>query len=130
MMSRFDAQRGLRRLPACPSFVWQLDAVIDRVSKHVIQRCIKPRENVAIDRNVLADDLKLCILAECARDITDSARKRCGHIGERPHPTRKHFVIELRRGFFTAANCVLNGQEMRENATSAAVKNTSRGREQ
>ena len=96
VMSRFDAQGCLRRLSACASFVWRLDAVIERVSKHVIQRCIKPRENVAIDRNVLADDLKFRILAECARDITYGPRKRCGHIGERPHAARKHFVIELR----------------------------------
>ena len=84
-MSRHDTQRRLLRLAARAPLLGCLDAMVERVAQHVIQRCIEPREDVAIDGNVVACDLKPDVLAKLARKVAHGARERRGRVRKGPH---------------------------------------------
>ena len=58
------------------------------------ERCLELVEDVAIDARLLAADLKPHLFAERPGHVADQPRKPADPVGQRPHATHDHLVVE------------------------------------
>ena len=98
-MSGLNNDACLLRLASGTALFWHLKAVIDRISNDVIEWSLKPCQDVAVNGDVGANNIKANILAELAGHITNHARESGDALTERSHAATDHFVIQ-RRGYF------------------------------
>ena len=60
----------------------------------MVERCLQPIENVAVNAGGLTDNLKPRLLAELTSQVTDQSRKTAHAIGQWPHPAGQHFMMQ------------------------------------
>ena len=107
MMTRLNHDARLLGLTSGAALFWHLKAVIDRISNDVIEWCLKPCQDVAVNGDVGANNIKANILAKLAGHITNHARESGDALAEWSHAAADHFVIQRRGYLFGATEEIL-----------------------
>ena len=97
----------LLRLASGAALFWHLNAVIDSISDDVIEWSLKPCQDVTVNGDVGANNIKANALAELTGHITNHARESGDALTERSHAATDHFVIQRRGYFFGATEEIL-----------------------
>ncbi len=93
-MACLQADGPHRRLAGRAAVVGHFEAVVQRVADQMVERCLEPVEDVAVDAGGLADDLEPRLLAELSSQVADQAREAAHTVGQRPHPAGQHLVVQ------------------------------------
>ena len=83
-----------RRLAGGAAVLGPLEAVVQRVADQVVQRCLEPVEDVAVDAGGLAGDLEPRLLAQLAGQVADQPGEAADAVGQRAHPAGQHLVVQ------------------------------------
>ena len=106
-MSGLNDDACLLRLASGAALFWHLNAVIDSISNDVIEWSLKPCQDVTVNGNVSANNIKANTLAKLTGHITNHARESGDALAERSHAATDHFVIQRRGYFFGATEEIL-----------------------
>ena len=68
--------------------------MVECVTDQMIERCLEPIENIAVDAGGLADDLKSRLLAQLTSQVTNQTRETPHAVGQWPHPAGQHFMVQ------------------------------------
>ena len=97
-----------RRLAGRAAVLGHFEAVVQRVADQMVERCLEPIEDVAVDAGGLTGDLEPGLLAELSGQVADQPREAADAVGQRPHPAGQNFMVQPAGKVFAPAGELLD----------------------
>ena len=107
VMPGFNHDACLLGLATCAALFGHFNTVIDGISNDVIEWSLKARQDVAVNWNVGADNIKSHALAKLTGHITNHSWESGDALAEWSHAAADHFVIQRRGYLFGATEEIL-----------------------
>ena len=101
-MSGFQTDGAGWRLAGGHAFVGILDSMIQAVANRMVDRGLKPIEDLPVHFGLSTEDLQLGLFAKLARNVANHPRKSAHTVSKRTHPAGDNLTIEPVREAFRA----------------------------